>query len=113
MAPEKKLYAMHEDEEVDAFLTPWSIPHFLVGAAAKERGLSFWAFELLHGLYETKDYMQNKADLTKNSLFNSLGDQAIGTVGHLIVSQNPNSYKWTLLYTLSWLTAVSLGDRIG
>ena len=111
--PETVLYANSETEEQSAFLTPWALPHFLVGCAAKERGLPFWWFELGHVAYEAKDYWQNTKDIAKNTLVNNIGDQVIATLGHLMVSKNPKSYKWTILYVLSWAAATALGDRIG
>ena len=47
------LYSMDEADE-DAFLTPWSLVHYLSGAAMKGLGLSF-PVALVHGAYEVKD----------------------------------------------------------
>ena len=111
--PKIIFYANQESDEESAFLTPWSLPHFLVGAAAKERGIPIGWFELAHLMYEGKDYFENVRDIAKNSLVNSIGDQAIATLGHLIVDTNTQSYKWTILYVVAWVGATALGDRIG
>ena len=108
-----RLFARNETEEFRAVFTPWSVPHFLVGMAAKERGVPFWWFQLLHGAYEAKDFYRNKFHDEKNSTVNSLGDHAVATVGHCIASKNTNSWTWTVLYAASWAGATFLGDSIG
>ena len=107
--PLLRLWQIKETENAHALLTPWAIPHFMVGLAAKERGIPFWWFELGHALYEAKDQFVNGRGENMNSLWNSIGDQGIATLGHLVASTNPTGYKWTVLY----VGAIVLGDRIG
>ena len=54
----KKFFAMSENE-VDAFLTPWSVVHFLSGAAAKGLGWNFWLNFGFHAAYEVKRPFQS------------------------------------------------------
>ena len=108
-----RLWTIKETEENPAFLTPWAIPHFLVGMAAKERGIPFWWFELGHALYEAKDRVEHHRGVNLNTLANSVGDTVVATIGHLVASRNPSGYKWTLLYVGSWITAITFGDSIG
>ena len=110
-----RLFAAKEEEDNPAFLTPWSIPHFLAGSAAKEIGifnLLWW--EILHGAYEVKDQIMNNTEGgNKNSLFNSIGDQAVTTAGWLLVNRKGYVGKWTLFFLGSWVAAVTLDDDIG
>ena len=108
-----QLFANKETDKDPALLSPWSIPHFFVGMAAKERGVPFWWFQLGHGLYEMKDQYEHIKQIQHNTLVNSLGDQAIATVGHVVGKTNTKSYLWTTAYILSWLGAIYLGDAIG
>ena len=108
-----KLIAQKETEDAHALLSPWSIPHFFVGMAAKERGIPFWWFELGHALYELKDQIDMHNGGIRNSLMNSIGDQVIATLGHAVATTNRNSYVWTTMYVASWLAALSMGDHIG
>ena len=108
-----QLFANKETSEEPALLSPWSVPHFLVGMAAKERGIPFWWFELGHLMYELKDQAANLTGESQNTLLNSVGDQAVATVGHMVASTNHKSYVWTILYVVTWLGAVALDDQIG
>ena len=108
-----QLFANKETADEPALLSPWSLPHFLVGMAAKERGIPFWWFELGHLLYELKDQAENYSGENQNTLLNSVGDQAVATLGHVVGTTNRRSYVWTTMYVLSWVGAVALGDRIG
>ena len=108
-----QLYSNKETDDEPALLSPWSVPHFLVGMAAKERGIPFWWFELGHLLYELKDQAENYTGKNHNTLLNSVGDQAVATLGHVVATRNRNSYLWTTLYVVSWVGAIALGDRIG
>ena len=108
-----QLFAIKEEEDEPALLSPWSLPHFLVGMAAKERGVPFWWFELAHLLYELKDQAENYTGKIRNSFINSVGDQAVASLGHVVATRDRNSYVWTMLYVASWLGAIGLGDEIG
>ena len=107
---------IQEEEGKNLFLTPWSLTHFTAGAAAKEIGMSLLIWEILHGIYELKDHV---IDITRtgnrNSLFNSVGDQAISTVGHLIANKKKRGVfgRWSLMFGGSWLAMVLLGDKVG
>ena len=107
------LFSVKETKEDPAVLTPWSVPHVLVGLAAKERGIPLGWFFMFHGMYELKDAYENYMDIQHNSHVNSLGDQAVATIGHLIGKTNTKSYVFTTLYIASWVGCVALGDRIG
>ena len=108
-----KLFGLAESEDDEVLFTPWTIPHILIGAAAKERGIPFLWFELGHFLYELKDQIENKRQNQLNTLANSIADQAAATVGHLTVKTNTSRYFWTTLYVGTWLAAVAMGDSIG
>ena len=108
-----KLFGLAESDDEEVLFTPWTIPHILVGAAAKERGIPLLWFELGHFLYEVKDQVENQRQNQLNTLANSIADQAAATVGHLVVNTNTSRYFWTALYVGSWLSAVALGDSIG
>ena len=107
------VFAKKETAEEPALLTPWSVPHFLLGMAAKERGVPFWWFFVGHALYELKDQVDRDRGGNQNTLENSIGDQAIASLGHVVAARNLHGYIWTALYIASWVGAVALGDEIG
>jgi hypothetical protein len=106
-----QIIGITETEETDVIFTPWSFVHFLSGGAAKELGIPFWQWEIIHALYETKDIFFDHNGDVMNSFANSLGDQLIATVGHL-VSKN-TKMTWTLSYIATWTLLIALGDRVG
>ena len=110
---ELRLFAIQEKANEPALLTPWSIPHTLAGAAAKEVGISLLHWEIIHGLYELKDQIINERGDVNNSLWNTIGDIAATTVGHHLAHKKGSFGWWTLGFFVSWAGAVTLGDSIG
>ena len=107
---------VQEEEGTDVFITPWSLCHFTAGCAAKEIGMSLLVWEVMHALYELKDHIIDKAQTgNRNSVFNSVGDQSVATVGHLIASKKGKGLfgRWSLMFGAAWLGMVLLGDRVG
>ena len=105
------LYSMDVADE-DAFLTPWSLVHYLSGAAMKGLGLSFPVAFVVHGAYEVKDQSVHESGEVYNSQLNSLGDQTVAMLGWYWTKET-NSLKWTYYWLLSWIIASGLRDQIG
>ena len=105
------LFLTTEDENNDAVFTPWSLVHVAAGAAAKKLGLDFWTWQLLHGVYEMKD--QVKQEQYRNSIVNTVGDQAATTLGYICTQQSWD--KTSVIFTFLVTTAgfAALGDRVG
>ena len=102
----KTLFGMTEEEK-DLLLTPWSIVHFLSGAACKGIGWEFWSNFALHAAYEAKDHFQMEE--IYNSKFNSVGDQFCSMAGYVYADVDP---KW-LYMLVSYGIAYMLGNEIG
>ena len=107
------IFAWQESATKPSFLTPWSLVHFLAGAAAKEAGIGFLNWELIHGAYELKDQIVNLRGDVLNSLWNTVGDTASTTVGHMVAKQKGKLGMWSLGFVVSWAGVVSLGDAYG
>ena len=107
----KALFLTTEDDDTDAVFTPWTLVHVAAGAVAKKLGLDFWTWQMLHAVYEIKD--QVKQEQYRNSIVNSLGDQAATTFGYIFTKHTWD--KTTILLTFLVTTAgfVALGDRVG
>ena len=105
------LFLTTEDDDNDAVFTPWSLVHVAAGAVAKKLGLDFWTWQLLHGVYELKD--QVKQEEYRNSIVNSVGDQAATTLGYILTRNTWD--KTTVIFTFLVTSAgfVALGDRVG
>ena len=103
----KALFGKSEEEK-DLLLTPWSIVHFLSGAACKGIGWGFWSNFALHAAYEVKDHLQREE--IHNSKFNSVGDQACSVAGYLYADVN---IKWMYYWGFSYVVAWGLGEDIG
>ena len=104
-----------DDEEPDLLFTPWSAVHFFSGAIANSwLDIGFWPWEAIHAAYELKDfYLHNTTtDETQeyNSLPNSLADQAIATLGHLVATKRS---KLVLVGGLLTLVFVSSREELG
>ena len=112
MEPEKRkmrLIGMSEETH-DMFLTvPWSIVHFLSGAAVKGLGWNFWTNFLLHGAYELKD--QNNTDEVYNSKFNSVGDQVCSMAGFLYAKSGNTAWINAFLFGFLFAVAFRGPDR--
>ncbi len=105
---EMTLFAFKEDP-IDSLFTPWSIVHFLSGAAAKSLGVTFWQNFIFHGMYELKDNFDS--DFIHNSTLNSIGDQALSALGHRLAGRG--SDPWFYLWLASWGWAVASGEAFG
>jgi hypothetical protein len=107
-----------EDDPFVLVITPWSMVHFLSGSAAKQLGMSFKWFWLLHLGYEVKDQIKRETGEVYNSFVNSVGDQMIGTLGHILTPQNssggrPFIYMFMGSLLLAYLSEDVLGEFIG
>ena len=111
---EYRAYALAEEKNKPTFVTPWSLVHFMSGGVAKEVGMRLLWFELLHGAYELKDWVIDRSGTgNKNSLFNSVGDQAVATVGWLVGKKTGKLGLWSVGFVASWLFMVSANERVG
>jgi hypothetical protein len=109
----RKVFGISETESTDVLFTPWSIVHFACGGVAKQAGIGFWWWQLAHGAYEMKDFVINggKGELY-NSLWNSVGDQSVTTLGWYL-GKHGTLTNWSLGLGASFLTMVALKDRVG
>ena len=112
MSEKIELIAMSEEGGRVVFITPWSIVHYIAGAAAKEIGIPFEWWFMLHLLYEIKDQILDELGGEHNSFLNSMADQAFTSAGHLL------SFKWGRInYTITFLAmllgGVALDDMVG
>ena len=88
------LFGRTDSEAKPAIPTPWSLVHFTAGAASMEYA-NFWVAEFVHLLYEKigSKRIFNSVGFNiqdASSLENSLGDQAIFTLGRAL----PRSKAW-------------------
>ena len=103
-----KLISLAEDEEEDVVFTPWSVVHFWSGMAAHDLKIPILYWEILHLLYEGKDYFLTET----NSLTNSIGDQLSTTAGYYLKPKNNNMFfAWSFIPV--WMMFVLAGDRVG
>jgi hypothetical protein len=107
MPRKKGLFAMDESVD-DVLLTPWSVVHFLSGAACKGLGWSFWSNFALHGAYEAKDHFFKEE--IYNSKFNSVGDQFCSMAGYVCVDKD---IKWLYYWMAAYAAAYFAGNVIG
>ena len=103
------LVAIDETDE-DAVVTPWSIVHYLSGAAMKGLGLSFPVAFTIHALYEAKD--RDEHSRIYNSMSNSVGDQTVAMLGWYWTKET-NNPRWLYYWLFSWVFAANLRDHIG
>ena len=103
------LYA-NDEKHADAFLTPWSLVHFLSGAAMKGLGFSLPVAFVVHGLYEVKD--QGNHAKVYNSVTNSMGDQVVAMLGWNWI-KDTNTPRWTYYWLIAWGIAATMGEDIG
>ena len=103
----KALFGMGETEK-DLFLTPWSLVHFLSGAACKGMGWGFWSNFTLHAAYEVKDHYN--IENIYNSKFNSAGDQLCSMAGFEYADVD---IKWLYYWMFAYGVAYALGDNVG
>ena len=105
-----KLVAITETEGGDDVLvTPWSLVHYFAGGTMRNFGLSLWEMEIVHALYEWKD--QQKQEQYRNSLLNTVGDQAMATLGYMQAHNKNNLH--TELFFMTFTLAVLIGDQVG
>lgn len=107
---ETALFAVTEADK-KAFLTPWSLVHYLSGAAMKGVGFGFWQSFIFHGMYEIKDRKAHDARKVYNSAENSLGDQAVAMLGWYTTRKGEEGWLW--LWLAGWAAASVLGDELG
>ena len=107
---ETAVFAVTEADK-KAFLTPWSLVHYLSGAAMKGIGFGFWPASLIHGVYEIKDRQAHANRRVYNSAENSLGDQAVAMLGWYTTRKGEEGWLW--LWLASWAAASVLGDELG
>ena len=105
-----KLAAITETEGGDDVLvTPWTLVHYFAGGTMRNFGLNLWTMEFVHALYELKD--QQKQEQYRNSLLNTVGDQAAATLGYMQAHHKNNIH--TELFFISFTAAILLGDQVG
>jgi multisubunit Na+/H+ antiporter MnhG subunit len=81
------LISLEDSKYKPSFTTPWTIIHTISGItfANLSKHLdfksSFIVFFIIHTIYELKDIYSKGS---KNSAFNSIGDQTFGVLGFLI-----------------------------
>ena len=105
-----KIFALTENPNTHVLFTPWSTAHIMGGVTAKSLGINFWMFSAMHAIYETNDYLQNaRTDDGRiiNSFENSVADQVIAMVGHLLPLKKRAIYPWLLLLNLGILLGVN------
>ena len=112
MTDKIEIFAMSEDGDRVVLITPWSAVHYFSGAAAKEIGIPFDWWFMLHLAYEVKDQILNELGGEHNSFLNSMADQAFASAGHIL------SFKWGRInYTITFLAmllgGVALEDFVG
>ena len=105
-----------DEDEPDLLFTPWSAIHFFSGAIANSwLDIGFWPWEAIHVAYELKDwYLHNSTDNETqeyNSLPNSVADQAIATLGHMIATTKRS--KIVLVGGLLTLVFVASQEELG
>ena len=113
-------FGLLEDPDKDVVLavTPWSMIHFLSGSAAKQIGIPFKWFWLAHLGYEIKDQINSETGEIYNSFVNSVGDQMMGTLGHILTPEKSKGgrvfvYIFVGAYLTAYLTEDVLGSVIG
>ncbi len=102
------LIDMNEEYD-DSFMTPWSLVHFLSGAAMKGMGWGWWPTFALHAAYEYKDYLAHP-DIY-NSPLNSAGDQTMAMAGWLAAKKGDKRMFW--FWLLSFGAAVFTKEELG
>ena len=107
---EKTLFAMTEKEK-DVLLTPWSLIHFLSGAAIKGFGWDFWSNFVIHGAYEVKDHY-NK-DRIYNSSFNSVGDQVCSMAGWSLAQNGDTNLVYVFVVAYGLMALIGQEEYVG
>ena len=108
----KKLVATAETEEWDVFLTPWSLVHLACGGVARQAGIGFWWWQLAHAGYEAKDFLLTQNGEQYNSLYNSVGDQLVTTLGYYL-GKHGTLKTWGFGLAGTFTTMILLDDRVG
>ena len=113
---DKVVIGLSETKDQDVFLTPWTAVHFGVGGVFAQLNVGFWTFQVIHGLYELKDYIltykTNNDSEYHNSIINSFGDQLFATLGYTLGKHHKNFY-WKST-TLATYTLMVIGkDKFG
>jgi hypothetical protein len=127
ITPKIFLASMDDSPHSEAWITPFSIQHYLIGlltfpifkALTISTPLNFILANILHILYEAKDLLLtyrvrklNGRYLNFNSLRNSLGDHIVFTLGQLTgwfmfgATINPASLQFVIV--LMYLTQIIL-----
>ena len=110
---EMRIVGVTEDGDEATIITPWSLVHLTFGAAMKELGVPLILFEIGHGAYEIKDITVAISGGTYNSVPNSVGDQAIATLGWFLARRRGHLGRHALTFVAVWTTIFYLGDRVG
>ena len=102
------LFAIGETDDLEAFITPWSLVHVLSGMCARKLKIEPLTWQVIHFAYEVKDMYKQDG----NSLTNSIGDQASATVGYFL--PNPVSENKTLITSaIVFGIFVAMGTKVG
>ena len=115
MSKKLTLFGLIESKEEDIIFTPWSVVHLLSGLAAQSIDIDFVLFSILHLLYEVKDYKQHINNRVINSFPNSVSDQALAMIGHLIPipKTTQDNKMYIFLYLGSVGLMIFLKDEVG
>ena len=100
-----QLIGFRDNKNGGTILTPWSLVHFLSGAAAKQTGLFPRAYMwfIAHGLYEVKDQILDSTTEHVRSVINSVGDQASAMLGYFAVKS-----KVSMTYFYVWIGSIAV-----
>jgi hypothetical protein len=118
MAKKFALFALREtpDDDYVAYLTPWSLVHFFSGAAAKQLSMPFTWFFVVHGAYEIKDQIVRETGDIYNSSVNSVGDQTVACLGHILAphmgAASLLSKPFVLAFAASLIIGYTLEDTL-
>jgi hypothetical protein len=106
-----RLFALRE-REIDPFValtTPWSLVHFLSGAAAKQVGISMPWFFIGHAVYEAKDMVESETGKIYNSAVNSVGDQTVAVLGHILAPRLGVGSLFSKPFVLAFAASLVIG----
>jgi hypothetical protein len=111
MVKKFRLLALREREEDDyvAFITPWSLVHFLSGAAAKQVHMPATWFFILHAAYEAKDQIERETGEVYNSAVNSIGDQTVAMIGHILAPKAGVSSLFSKPFVVAFAASLIIG----
>ena len=100
---------LKKKSNLNIFITPWSISHFIVGYMCKMFGLNYIFGLMCHTIYEYINYsdeLVNKETskewqgFKNDSIFNSIGDTVIFLLGMFLAKNYNNWYLFIFIFLL-------------